>query len=80
VELEFHQLALRYEGLRKRHPAQERSLLGSLAELGQQSPIVVVSEPAGAADRFVLIDGYNHAQRPDQYAALGTGYRYNRAG
>jgi ParB family chromosome partitioning protein len=40
--------------LRKRHPLQERHLLASLAEVGQQLPVVVVSE----ADRFVLIDGY----------------------
>jgi ParB family chromosome partitioning protein len=62
VELELHQLALRYEALRKRHPAQERSLLGSLAELGQQSPIVVVSEAGGAVDHFVLIDGYKRVR------------------
>ena len=41
MELEWHQLQLRYEGLRKRHPGQERQLLVSLAEIGQQSPIVV---------------------------------------
>ena len=62
VELELHQLSMRYEGLRKRHPAHERALLGSLAELGQQSPIVVVSEPAGDADHFVLIDGYKRVR------------------
>lgn len=54
MELELHQLELRYEGLRKRHPVQERQLLASLAEIGQQLPIVVVAEAA----RFVVIDGY----------------------
>lgn len=62
VQLELHQLSLRYEGLRRRHPAQERALLGSLAELGQQSPIVVISEAAGAVDQFVLIDGYKRVR------------------
>jgi len=49
---------LRYERLRKRHPLQERVLLASLAEIGQQLPIVVVSE----AERFVLIDGYKRVR------------------
>ncbi len=54
MELEWHQLDLRYEGLRRRHPVQERQLLSSVAELGQQTPIIVVSQ--GSA--FVVIDGY----------------------
>ena len=58
MELEWHQLELRYEGLRKRHPAQERQLLASLAELGQQCPIVVVGE----ATQFVVIDGYKRVR------------------
>ena len=40
MELELHQLELRYARLRKRQPAQERQLVASLAELGQQLPIV----------------------------------------
>jgi ParB family chromosome partitioning protein len=58
VELELHQLELRYERLRKRAPLQERQLLASLAEIGQQLPVIVVSE----ADRFVLIDGYKRVR------------------
>jgi ParB-like chromosome segregation protein Spo0J len=58
VELELHQLELRYEALRKRAPVAERQLLGSLAEIGQQLPIVVVSE----AQRFVVIDGYKRVR------------------
>ena len=54
MELEIHQLTLRYEHLRKRQPLQERALLTSLAEIGQQLPVVVVGE----GDEFVLIDGY----------------------
>ena len=42
MELEFHQLDLRYERLRVRQPARERRLLASLADAGQQMPIVVV--------------------------------------
>jgi len=58
MELELHQLELRYAHLRKRHPARERQLLGSLAEIGQQLPIVVV----GQADRFIVIDGYKRVR------------------
>jgi ParB/RepB/Spo0J family partition protein len=57
MELEFHQLDLRYEALRVRRADVERRLLGSLSEGGQQVPIVVVSlsdEPG----RYVVIDGY----------------------
>ena len=56
--MELHQLTLRYERLRKRHPRAERALLTSLAEIGQQVPIVVV----GQAERFVLIDGYKRVR------------------
>ena len=58
MELELHQLELRYERVRKRAPGAERSLIGSLAEHGQQLPIVVVGEAA----RFVLIDGYKRVR------------------
>lgn len=58
MEVELHQLTLRYERLRKRHPQQERALLLSLAEIGQQLPIVVITEAA----RFVLIDGYKRVR------------------
>ena len=49
VQLEFHQLDLRYEQLRVVRPEVERRLLASLAEVGQQVPIVVVKD--SAADR-----------------------------
>lgn len=58
MELELHQLELRYTGLRKRAPAAERVLLGSLAEIGQQLPIVVVGEES----HFILIDGYKRVR------------------
>jgi len=57
MNLEFHQLDLRYEGLQVRRPDRERRLLASLAERGQQIPIVVIAltdEP----NRFLVIDGY----------------------
>lgn len=57
MQLEFHQLDRRWEHLRVRHPARQRRLLASLAECGQQTPIVVVAAE-GQADRYVVIDGY----------------------
>jgi ParB/RepB/Spo0J family partition protein len=56
MDLEFHQLELRYESLRVRRPQRERRLLASLAEWGQQVPIVVVA--AEEPNRFLVIDGY----------------------
>ena len=57
MELEFHQLDLRYEGLRVRRPEREKRLLASLAERGQQVPIVVIAL-AEERNRFLVIDGY----------------------
>lgn len=56
MQLEFHQLDRRWEHLRVRHPARQRRLLASLAESGQQVPIVVVAAE-GQAGRYVVIDG-----------------------
>jgi len=56
MQLEFHQLEQRWEHLRVRCSARQRRLLVSLAEVGQQTPIVVVAE--GQANRYVVIDGY----------------------
>ena len=63
MQLEFHQLERRWEHLRVRHPARQRRLLASLAESGQQVPIVVVAAE-DQADRYVVINGY------EQLAAL----------
>jgi ParB/RepB/Spo0J family partition protein len=57
MQLEFHQLDRRWEHLRVRHAARQRRLLASLAESGQQTPIVVVAAQ-GQAERYVVIDGY----------------------
>jgi ParB family transcriptional regulator, chromosome partitioning protein len=60
VELEFHQLELRYERLRVVRPEPERRLLASLAEVGQQVPIVVIKETGEGP--FVVIDGYKRVR------------------
>ena len=56
MRLEFHQLDRRWEHLRARHAGRQRRLLASLAEAGQQTPIVVIA--AIEPDRYVVIDGY----------------------
>jgi len=65
MQLEFHQLDRRWEHLRARHPARQRRLLASLAECGQQTPIVVVAAE-GRADRYVVIDGYKRIAALEQ--------------
>lgn len=60
MNLEFHQLELRYERLRVFRPEQERRLLTSLAEVGQQVPIVVVQDQGNS--RFVVIDGHKRVR------------------
>jgi ParB family chromosome partitioning protein len=57
MQLEFHQLDRRWEHLRVRSPQRQRRLLASLADAGQQTPIVVVAA-AGQPDRYLVIDGY----------------------
>ncbi|MGB5742329.1 MAG: ParB N-terminal domain-containing protein [Sedimenticolaceae bacterium] len=57
MELEIHQLDLRYQDLRRRDPKRERQLLASLAESGQQLPIVVV-----LAEAPIVIDGYKRVR------------------
>lgn len=57
MQLEFHQLDQPWAHLRVRHPGRQRRLVASLAEAGQQTPIVVVAAP-GQPERYVVIDGY----------------------
>jgi ParB family chromosome partitioning protein len=57
MQLEFHQLDRRWEHLRVRQPRLQRRLLASLAESGQQTPIVVVLS-ADHRDRYLVIDGH----------------------
>jgi len=54
VEVDLHQLELRHRDLRIHDGKERRQLIGSVAEVGQQVPVVVIRD----ADRFVLIDGY----------------------
>ena len=58
MDLEFHQLDCRYESLRVRQPERERRLLASLADHGQQTPIVVVR----GAGTYVVVDGYKRVR------------------
>jgi ParB/RepB/Spo0J family partition protein len=61
MDLEFHQLDVRYAHLRLRRPERERRLVASLAEKGQQVPIVVVAlfEDPG---RYQVIDGHKRVR------------------
>src|SRR5215470_1418377 len=65
MQLEFHQLDRRWEHLRVRRPTRQRRLLASLADSGQQTPIVVVAAE-GQVDRFVVIDGYKRVAALEQ--------------
>ena len=47
MQLEFHQLERRWEHLRVRDRQRQRRLLASLADSGQQVPIVVVVAEGG---------------------------------
>lgn len=60
MNVELHQLDLRYEKLRTHKPEAERKLVGSLAEIGQQVPVVVVH--GEGPERFVLVDGYKRVR------------------
>jgi ParB/RepB/Spo0J family partition protein len=59
MELELHEVELRYAALRRRDAKRERAVLASLTDAGQQSPVVVVRELAGA---WVLVDGYKRVR------------------
>jgi ParB/RepB/Spo0J family partition protein len=65
MQLEFHQLDRRWEHLRVRHPQQQRRLLASLADSGQQTPIVVVVLPDDRT-RYLVIDGYKRVAALEQ--------------
>lgn len=56
MDLEFHQIDLRYESLRKRDPHKERLLLASIDARGQICPVVVLAQKV--APPYVLLDGY----------------------
>ena len=54
MQLELEQLDRRYETLRIVEAGRLARLEASVAQLGQQSPVLVVAE----GDRYVLVDGY----------------------
>jgi ParB family chromosome partitioning protein len=64
MEVEFHQLERRLGHLRVRSPQRQRRLLASLAEAGQQTPIVVVV--AQEPNRYLVIDGYKRMAALEQ--------------
>jgi ParB/RepB/Spo0J family partition protein len=55
MEIPIETLDVRYERLRRRDPRREKRLLASLADGGQQFPILVV---AGENGIFIVVDGY----------------------
>ena len=65
MQLEFHQLERGWEHLRVRDRQRQRRLLASLADSGQQVPIVVVAAE-GCSDRYVVIDGYKRITALEQ--------------
>jgi ParB-like chromosome segregation protein Spo0J len=65
MQLEFHQLDRRWEHLRVREPHRQRRLLASLAESGQQTPIVVVVCKDNR-ERYLVIDGHKRVAALEQ--------------
>jgi len=55
MQLEFHQLNLRYQGLRVAEPGRLARLTASVALEGQREPVLVVAD---GCDQWLLIDGY----------------------
>ena len=60
MEVEFHQLELKYAALRIADSTRQARLVASLCAHGQQQPVLVVQDAGGSAGikRYVLIDGY----------------------
>ncbi len=65
MQLEFHQLDRRWEHLRVREPHRQRRLLASLADSGQQTPIVVVVSHDNR-ERYLVIDGHKRVVALEQ--------------
>jgi ParB/RepB/Spo0J family partition protein len=59
MELELHEIELKYEHLRTRSSGRLERLIASLASEGQQMPVVVVGD---ASEGYVLIDGYRRVE------------------
>jgi ParB/RepB/Spo0J family partition protein len=59
MQIELHELELRYAPIRVRDAARAARMRASLAADGQQSPVCVITASASSdSQRFVLIDGY----------------------
>lgn len=58
MELELGQLDLRYEALRTQSALRERRVLASIAQVGQQMPIVVVRD----AQASIVVDGHKRVR------------------
>lgn len=65
MQLEFDQLDRRWAHLRVREPHRQRRLLASLADSGQQTPIVVVVSK-DTCDRYLVIDGHKRVSALEQ--------------
>lgn len=59
MEIVIETLDVRYERLRRSDPRREKRLLASLAEVGQQFPILVVDGEGGAV---IVVDGYKRVR------------------
>jgi len=68
MELEFHQMAMKYESLRISQPGFQARLMASLAAEGQLQPVLVVAHEGDESEGYVLIDGY---RRVSGLRALG---------
>jgi ParB/RepB/Spo0J family partition protein len=66
MDLELHQLDLRYAALRSMSPRKEKQVIASLADVGQQLPIVVIH--GDTANCFVVIDGYKRVRAAQKLA------------
>ena len=60
MELEMHQLDLRYESLRVLSQRRERKLLASIGDTGQLVPISVVADTE--PQRYVVLDGFTRVR------------------
>lgn len=67
MEVDFHQLDLKYAGLRIADAQRCARLVASLYEHGQQQPVLVVrGADDGGVERYVLIDGYARVAALDE--------------
>lgn len=61
MQIELHLLDVRYEHLKVRNVREEKRLVGSVAQQGQVSPIVVVASSSDDG-RYVVIDGFKRVR------------------